>query len=32
MEAGIDKRFENINLYACMSEIEAYILEMVDDR
>ncbi len=26
-EAGIEKRFENINLYACMSEIESYILK-----
>ena len=26
-EAGIGKRFENTELYACMSEIEGYILE-----
>ena len=26
-EAGIEKRFENTNLYACMSEIESYILK-----
>jgi guanylate kinase len=28
--AGIDKRFENTNLYACMSEIEDYILRYLD--
>ncbi|MCR4807920.1 MAG: guanylate kinase [Lachnospiraceae bacterium] len=31
-EAGIEKRFENNNLYACMSEVENYILANIGDR
>ena len=30
-KAGIEKRFENNNLYTCMSEIEDYILKEIDN-
>ena len=30
-KAGIVKRFENIDLYACLSEIEAYIIRETND-
>ena len=29
--AGIDRRFENRDLYVCMSEIEDFILSKLDE-